>query len=516
MSEDLQPGAAGAPAPTEEPLDRGATTLESFDNYSASTASWLAKHPVGQLVDGREIAGDGDPFVVDDPGRGAKLVELSSASTAQVDAAVAAARTAFADGPWSRTSPDERERLLRTLADLVERDRRLLAELEVLETGKPLSEALACADEVASVVRYYAGWANKVVGSVIAAPPKFHAFTTPVPLGVCAAITPWNYPISILSYKLAPALATGNTLIVKPSELAPLGTLHIARLVAEAGIPDGVVNVVTGARNVGAALASHTGLDKLAFTGSTTTGRKVMQAATARPARVSLELGGKSAHIVFPDADLDQAAEVVCEGIFTNAGQVCVAGSRLLVHRDIHDAFVVAVASRAKAVRVGHGLDPAAQMGPVITDRQRQTIIARLDEAEHDGATVVTGAKPTSEPGYFLEPSVVTNLDPQSWLAQNELFGPVLGVLTFTSDAEAVRIANDTPYGLAAGLWTNDLRRAHAVNRQLEAGSVWVNTYGVFHPTLPFGGVRGSGFGRELGAGAIEHYTETKTTVIGI
>lgn len=477
---------------------------------------WLATPPAGQLVAGREMAGGGKPFDIDDPGRATRIAVLSSAGPHDVDAAVRSARAAFESGPWSRASSNERQRLVNQLADLVLRDRELLAELEVLETGKPLPEARACVDEVVAVLRYYAGWADKVEGAVIAAPNEYHAFTTPTPLGVCAAIVPWNYPLSILSYKLAPALAVGNTVVIKPSELTPLGSLHLARLATEAGFPPGVVNIVTGAGDVGAALAAHPGIDKLAFTGSTATGRKVMAAAAANTTRVSLELGGKSAHIVFPDADLGLAAAAVVEGIFTNAGQVCVAGSRLLVHRDSHDSFVAAVVDRANGIKVGHGLEPDVQMGPVVSGRQRATVTDELKAAVRNGATIVTGGAELSREGYFLAPTVVTDIEPTSSLAQQELFGPVLSVLPFETEEEAVRIANGTPYGLAAGLWTQNLTRAHRMNRELAAGTVWVNTFGVFHPTLPFGGVRGSGFGRELGASALAHYTEPKTTVIGL
>jgi acyl-CoA reductase-like NAD-dependent aldehyde dehydrogenase len=485
-------------------------------SFSEPTRRWLTSDLPAVVLGGRERAGSGAAITVEDPGLGDTLVVVDAAGPADVEDAVAAARVAFDDGPWPRVSADERERVLCTLAELVHRDRTLLAELEVLDTGKPLGEALACVDEVISVLGYYAGWANKAEGAVIPAPPRFHAYTTRSPLGVCGAIIPWNYPLSILSYKLAPALAMGNTVVVKPSELAPLGPLHLGRLCHEAGLPDGVVDVLVGGGDVGAALAAHPRVDKLAFTGSTTTGKKVMAAASGALTRVSLELGGKSAHLVFPDADLDAAADSVIEGIFTNAGQVCVAGSRLVVHHDIHDEFLETLAGRAAALAVGHGMAPGTQMGPLISGPQRSMVLDHVERAARDGAQVVTGGRALDRPGYFAEPTIVAGLAPDAPIVQQEVFGPVLSVLRFRDDAEAMQIANSTPYGLAAGLWTSDLNRAHVFARGLDAGTVWVNTYGVFHPTLPFGGVRGSGFGRELGAAAIDHYTEPKTAVFGI
>lgn len=494
------------------------TTIEQTGTrpIRPETAAWLANAPAGQLIDGMESAGHGSELAVADPATGGTLAIVPTADVADVALAVTAARRAFDEGPWTAFSAIEREKTLRRFADLVERDRELLAELETLETGKLLSEARECADELAMVLRYYAGWVDKVEGGVLPAPNGMFAFSTRAPVGVCAAITPWNYAQSILGYKIGPALAMGNTVVVKASELAPLGALHVGRLGVEAGLPEGVLNIITGAGASGAALAGDPRVDKIAFTGSTSTGSKIMAAAAERTARVSLELGGKSAHIVFPDADLEAAADVVVYGAFANAGQLCVAGSRLVVHEDIHDEFVAAVEARVSGFVVGDGLNPASHMGPLITEAARDRVYASVDEASKDGATIVTGGHVIEGSGFFGQPTVVTDLRPNDMLAQRELFGPVLSVLKFKDDADAVRIANATPYGLAAGLWTSDVTRAHTLSRSLVAGSVWVNTYAVFWPTLPFGGMGASGFGRELGPAALEQYSEMKTTVIGM
>ncbi len=457
--------------------------------------------------------GSGPTFEVLDPGTGRILAELSAATESDVNHAVEAARAAFEDGRWSERDADHREEVLLRLAQLVERDFELLVTIEALDTGKPRAEAWYDIKEVIGVLRYYAGWCTKATGTTIPAPRQYFAVTLRGPVGVCAAITPWNYPLPILMYKLAPALAFGNSFIAKPSELAPLSALHFVRLCAEAGVPDDVVTVLTGAGSTGAALAAHPGLDKIAFTGSTRTGRAIAHAAAERPTRVSLELGGKSPNIVFASADLEAAADGVALGIWTNAGQVCVAGSRLLVERSIHDRFVDLLAERTDAMVLGHSLDPEAQIGPMISAAQRTNAENVVASALDDGAVAVTGGRALAGPGFFLEPTMLTGLATDHPVSQEEIFGPVLVVDTFDTEREAVAKGNATAYGLAAGVWTGRAGQGQRMARGLSSGTVWINAYGVFHPTLPFGGTKASGYGRELGESAVEAYTEITTVV---
>lgn len=477
---------------------------DARDHLDARALAWL---------DGVDATGSGPMFDVVDPGTGRTLTTLASATEVDVARAVDSARGAFEDGRWSERDADHREEVLLRLAGLVERDFDLLVAIEALDTGKPTAEAWYDIKEVIGVLRYYAGWCTKVTGATIPAPRQFFAVTLRGPVGVCAAITPWNYPLPILMYKLAPALAFGNSFIAKPSELAPLSALYFAGLCQEAGVPDGIVTVLAGAGATGAALAAHPGLDKIAFTGSTRTGRAIMRAAAERPTRVSLELGGKSPHIVFASADLEAAADGVALGIWTNAGQVCVAGSRLLVEASVHDEFVELLADRTRNVVLGHALDPDAQMGPMISAAQRTRAENLIADALDDGAVAVTGGRARGDHGYFLEPTILAGLATSHRMSQEEIFGPVLVVDTFDTETEAIAKGNATPYGLAAGVWTGRAGQGQRMARGLSAGSVWINTYGVFHPTLPFGGTKASGFGRELGEAAVEAYTDITTVV---
>ena len=478
-----------------------------------STSELPIPAPVANWLHQQRPEGAAAPLQVIDPGTGSVLAEVTDSSPATVDAALLRARRAADDGRWSDIDADLRERVLLRLADLVERDAGLLATIEALDTGKPFAEATLDIDEVAAVLRYYAGWCTKIAGTTIAAPRRFAASTIRKPVGVCAAITPWNYPLPILVYKLAPALAAGNTFVAKPSELAPLSSIRLAELCAEAGVPDDVVTILTGGPATGAALSGSALIDKIAFTGSSATGRAVMRAAADRPIPVTLELGGKSPHLVFASADLDAAAQSVCAGIWTNAGQVCVAGSRLLVESSCATALLDRIIDITRAIRLGHSLDPDSEMGPMISERQRDRAAALVAAALDDGARASTGGRAVDGDGFFFEPTVLTDLPAGHAAVTEEIFGPVLVVDTFASEAEAVAKANATPYGLAAGVFTGQAGQAHRLARGLSAGTVWVNTYGAFHPTLPFGGTKASGFGRELGPAGIDAYSTTTTVV---
>ncbi|MGU3432642.1 aldehyde dehydrogenase family protein [Actinomycetes bacterium M1A6_2h] len=483
---------------------------------SEPARTWLSRPLQSVSIDGTHRAGRSEDAVpVIDPGTGRTLTSYRSASTEDVAAAVSAARVAADDGRWSGLDPERREAVLFRLADLLHRDLNFVAELESVDTGKPLSDATIDVEEAISVLRYYAGWASKVEGVVIPAPRRLFAVATREPLGVCAAITPWNFPLPILMYKLAPAVALGNTFVAKPSELASLSAIYFSELCSEAGLPDGVVNVVCGAGAVGAALAGSAGIDKLAFTGSTATGRAVMRSAADCSTKVSLELGGKSPHVVFADADLDAAVDGVMAGIWTNAGQVCIAGSRLILEESIKESFLAELYHRTSKLTLGHGLDPASTLGPLISKAQQQKVADALSDAESAGAELHSIGSIPGE-GFFAAPTVVTGVQPGRGIDRDEVFGPVLTVQSFDTEAEAIALANNTEYGLASGVWSSNVGVIHRVARKLRAGSVWANTYGIFHPTLPFGGVKDSGFGRELGSEAVQQYTELKTLVIDL
>lgn len=475
--------------------------------------NWLEKLSRGDLGSINVLAAEDEFFDVIDPGMATPLTTLPVSPEAVVETAVRNARQAFNAGHWSKESPDQRERVLLRLADLVERDFQFLSLVEALDTGKPLEEAKFDIQEVATVLRYYAGWANKVSGQTIATPIELSAMTIKGPVGVCAAITPWNYPLPILMYKLAPALAFGNSFVAKPSELAPLSAIYFAQLCEEAGIPDGVVNIVLGAGATGAALASHPDLDKIAFTGSSRTGQAIMAAAAKNTTKVSLELGGKSPQLVFASSDLSKSVEGVARGIWTNAGQVCVAGGRLIVEKSIKSEFLSELERYTNSYFVGHSLDSRSSMGPIINRVQQDKIRRVLDEAVSDGAQLLEFGQVSDSTGFFLKPTVIDGLPLAHSAHQEEIFGPVITVSTFESEAEAIEIANSTKYGLAAGVWTGRAGQGHRVAKAVTSGTVWINTYGTFHPTLPFGGTKSSGFGRELGESAVDAYTELKTVV---
>jgi (Z)-2-((N-methylformamido)methylene)-5-hydroxybutyrolactone dehydrogenase len=448
-----------------------------------------------------------------DPYTGRPWARVPDAGDDDVDSAVGAARAAF-EGEWGALTGFERSRLMHRLADLIERDADRLAELESRDSGKLLRAFSGQMRLLPTWYRYFAGWADKLAGeSIPSDKPNFVAFTQRIPVGVVAAVVPWNSPLLLLTWKLAPALATGCTMVVKPSDHTPVTALELAKLVTEAGIPDGVFNVITGdGPAVGRALVRHPGVDKVAFTGSTKTGIDVAEGATSHLARVTLELGGKSAQVVFGDADLEAAANGVIAGVFAASGQTCMAGSRLIVHEDVHDELIERVAARAREIVLGNPLEPATEMGPVANAQQFEKVTGILEAALAQGATAVCGGGPDPDlGGYFVKPTLLTNVGADSPAVREEIFGPVVAALTFTDEDEAVAMANDTEYGLAGAVWTLDVRRAMRVAQRIRAGTVWINAYRVVAPNVPFGGFGASGIGRENGLDVLREYTETRS-----
>jgi aldehyde dehydrogenase (NAD+) len=438
---------------------------------------------------------------------------VPEASIADVQLAVAAARDAFDQGPWGKTTPWQRAALMRKLSDLIERDAESMARIECIDNGKLYGEMLAQWRYMPEWFRFYAGLAVSDDGQLLQSDrANFLAYTRREPVGVVAAITPWNSPIMLMVWKLAPALAAGCTFVVKPSEHTPVSTLEFGRLMEEAGFPAGVFNVVTGGPDVGVALTSSKRVNKVAFTGSTQVGIAIGKAAMANLTRVSLELGGKSANIVFGDSDLEAAISGAITGIFAATGQTCMAGSRLLVHRSIHDEVVGRIAERARTIRLGDPLDPRTEMGPVSNRAHFDRILAAIRQAKADGATVATGgdADPVKG-GLFIQPTVLTGVTNHMAIAERELFGPVLAVMPFDSDDEAIELANDSNFGLACGIWTRSLQRAHRVAHKVRAGTVWINAYRIVAPNAPFGGFKQSGIGRENCIECLHEYTETKS-----
>jgi aldehyde dehydrogenase (NAD+) len=472
------------------------------------------------LIDGSwRNAADGATFASINPFDGQAWATVPTATTADIDDAVTAARRAFDDGPWAASTPLQRATLLRKFGGLIKDNADELARIQVLENGKLIREVGGQTTALANHCYFFAGVAESPLGETLASSvPNMQVFTVREPIGVVAAITPWNSPLALLLWKLCPALAAGNTIVIKPSEITPVSTLVLARLVQEAGFPDGVVNVVTGAGPAGAALAEHHGVDKIAFTGSTAVGKKIAVTAAERLARVSLELGGKSPNIVFPDADLPNAVNGVIAGIFAATGQTCMAGSRVLVHQDIYDEFSAALTEKTSQIKLGDPLDPATEMGTVACQAQYDKVLGYIDVAKADGAHLATGGARPDDPalskGLFVQPTVFTGVTNDMRIAREEVFGPVAVVIKFTDEDDAVRIANDTAFGLAAGVWTRDIARAHRMIRRLRAGSVWVNNYRKTNYVAPFGGFKESGIGRENGFHAIEEYTEVKTAWI--
>ncbi|MGH3205259.1 MAG: aldehyde dehydrogenase family protein [Streptosporangiaceae bacterium] len=465
----------------------------------------------GQWLD----AADGRTFVTYNPATCKPLATVARAGAADVDRAVRAARQSFEDGRWSSMAPAARSRIVWRIGDLILEHCEELAQLETLDNGKPLSVARAGdVPMAADLFHYMAGWVTKLEGNTlpVSLPGEFHAYTRREPVGVVGQIIPWNFPLALAAWKLAPALATGNSIVLKPAEDTPLTALRLAELIAEAGVPDGVLNVVTGyGEDAGAALVAHDDVDKVSFTGSTEVGRSLVRAAAGNLKRLTLELGGKSPNIILDDADVEAAIQGAADGIFFNQGEACVAGSRLFVHRRIADDVVAGVVAIARQMRLGDGMALDTEMGPVVSQthqgRVRGYIRAGLDE----GATLVAGDEAAPDGGWFVRPTVFSGVRPDMRIVREEIFGPVVSVTTFDDDDQAVAMANNTRYGLAAGIWGRDLSRVHRLAARLKAGTVWVNCYGVLDASMPFGGYKESGWGREHGHQVLAEYTETKS-----
>jgi len=476
--------------------------------------------PKKLLIDGEWVdAKDGRTFSTVNPSTEEVLVEVAYASDVDVDRAVVAARNAFeAPSPWSRMTPRDRSHLLWRIGDLIDAHADELAQLEALDNGKRV-EAARDGDvaTAAELFRYFAGWATKMEGTTIpmSVPDRsFHAYTRREPIGVVAGIVPWNFPLLMACFKIVPAITAGNTVILKPAEQTPLTALRLGELLLEAGVPAGVVNVVPGFGDTGAALVDHPGVDKVAFTGSTDVGKKIAAAASSNLKKVSLELGGKAPNIIFADADIDAAIAGAVLGGYFNEGQCCVNGSRLYVQREVFDQVVEGVAAAARAITVGDGFAEGAHMGPMVSQEQHEKVLGYIRGAVEAGAVLAAGsADAPLERGYFVQPTLITSVTEDMAVQTDEIFGPVVTAIPFDTEDEVVQAANNTVYGLAAGVWSRDLGTAHRVGARLRAGTVWLNTWHADDVTLPRGGFKQSGWGRELGSFGLDDYTELKTVI---
>jgi betaine-aldehyde dehydrogenase len=475
------------------------------------------------FIDGRWVdAESGKTFTTPNPATGAILAEVAEGDKADIDKAVAAARRAF-EGPWSKVSARDRGKMLYKLSQLIDAKSKELAAIETSDNGKPIREtSYVDLPQVVENFEYFAGWATKIEGETIPVPGQMFNYTLREPVGVCGQIIPWNFPLLMAAWKLAPALAAGNTVVLKPAEQTPVGAMELAALIQEAGFPDGVVNVVPGyGETAGAALASHPDIDKVAFTGSTEVGKLIARAAADNLTKVSLELGGKAPNIVFADADIEQAVSGAMMGIFFNQGQVCCAGSRLFLDARVKDEFLDRFKEKSSRVRVGDPMDKNTQMGPQVSEEQLNRIKGYVDIAKEEGAQVLTGGCPPQlegdfQKGFFFQPTIFGDVKNSMRVAQEEIFGPVVSVITFEDEDELIKQANEIVYGLSAGIWTKDITRAHRFAKAVKAGVVWINTYNMFNAASPFGGYKQSGYGREMGKHALEMYTHVKSVWVDL
>lgn len=486
--------------------------------------SALSKGPQGLIIDGKSVqAQSGKTFATVNPATGKEICQVAEGGVADVDLAVKAARKALEDPSWCDMSAVDRSLLLNRLADLIERDAAELAVLECIDNGKPatLTQVVEIEGSI-KTFRYFAGWPTKFGGETLPVSPRSGAkilnYTVREPVGVCGLIVPWNYPMSMAAWKVAPALAAGCTVILKPAEQTPLTALRLAELALEAGIPPGVFNVITGFGEAGAALVDHPGVDKVAFTGSTSVGKAIVRGSTVNLKKVSLELGGKSPQIVLPDADLDAAAASIAAGIFFNQGQTCTAGSRLYAHSSIHDDLLARVADHAAKLTIGNGLDPSVNFGPLVSQEQWDQVNSYVEIGKSEGADVmIGGGRPQAHnDGFFFEPTIMANAGRDMRIVREEIFGPVLSALSWSDPDDLVAQANDSDFGLSAGIWTNDLRQAHRLAAAVKAGTVWVNCFNLVDNATPFGGFKQSGWGREHGRQAMELYSEVKSIWINL
>ena len=485
------------------------------------TANQAKLEPGRLLIDGQWTDG-AKKFDTINPATGEVLTQVVEASPEAVDRAVSAARKAFEDrsGPWRKMSASERGRLIWRLADLVEKHIDELAELETLDNGKPIFESrYVDVPMVIDVLRYYAGLATKIHGETVNTSETAFTYTLREPIGAVGLIIPWNFPLLLASWKLGPALACGNTIVLKPAEQTPLTALRFGELAIEAGVPPGVLNIVTGGPETGETIVRHPGIDKIAFTGSTAVGKEIMRSSADTLKRVTLELGGKSPNIVFADSDIDGAVKGAINGIFYGKGEVCNAGSRLFVESKVQNEFLEKLVARAKKLQPADPLDPKTRLGAIVSQEQMQTVLGYVETGKKEGAKLIAGGNRVSVDGgkgFFLEPTIFGDVTNDMKIAQEEIFGPVLATLSFDDVDQVIDLANRNQYGLAAAVWTRDIKKAHSVSRQLKAGTVWINTYGLMDAAMPFGGYKSSGFGRELGMHAIEHYTELKTVWLNL
>jgi aldehyde dehydrogenase (NAD+) len=490
--------------------------MASVMNAPAETDSAISATKL--LINNRWVnSASGKTFATINPSTGEEICQVSEADALDVDRAVQAARAAFERGPWHKMPASERGRLLYRLADLIEKHADELARLESLDNGKPFSIAkIADVPMTAACYRYFAGWSDKVHGKTIPVDGDYFCYTRHEPVGVVGQIIPWNFPLLMQSWKLAPALATGNTIVMKPAEQTPLTALRVGELILEAGFPEGVVNLLPGyGPTAGAAIARHMDVDKVAFTGSTEVGHLIMEAAAkSNLKRVTLELGGKSPNIVFGDADLTAAVEGAHFGLFFNQGQCCCAGSRVFVEEKVYDRFVEQSGARAKRRTVGDPFDPTTEQGPQVDSTQFDKVMGYIESGRQEGAKLVCGGGRVGERGYFIEPTVFSDVHDAMKISQEEIFGPVMSIIKFRGLDEVIERANHTTYGLAAAVWTSDISKAHAIANGVRAGTVWVNCYNVFDSRAPFGGFKQSGIGREMGEYGLQQYTEVKTVFV--